>query len=91
MNKNFTTKENSNFKQAIQKLNQTGVKCLVIVDDKNKLLGTLSDGDIRKCLYKKVSLKSKISKFYNKNSIFYFENTLNLKEVSRHMIKKKNR
>ena len=62
MNKNFTIRENTTFKQAIQKLNQTGVKCLVVVDEKNKLLGTLSDGDIRRCLYKKVSLNSKIIK-----------------------------
>lgn len=89
MNKNFLVKENITFKQAIQKLNQTGVKCLVIVDEKNKLLGTLSDGDIRKCLYKKVSLKSKIRKFYNRKPIFYFENNFNLKETTRHMIKKK--
>ena len=88
MNKNFTIRENTTFKQAIQKLNQTGVKCLVVVDEKNKLLGTLSDGDIRRCLYKKVSLNSKIIKFYNKQAIFFFENSFDLKEISKQMIKK---
>jgi predicted transcriptional regulator len=72
MNENFTTSENVSFNQAIKKLNDSGVKCLVIVDDKNRLLGTLSDGDIRRCLFRKINVKSKITKFYNKNSIFSF-------------------
>ncbi len=88
MNKNFTTSENISFNQAIKKLNDSGVKCLVIVDDKNRLLGTLSDGDIRRCLFRKINVKSKITKFYNKNSIFFYEKKFNLKDASKLMIKK---
>jgi len=37
-------------RQAMKKLSQSGEKCLVIVDEKNTLLGTLSDGDLRKAI-----------------------------------------
>lgn len=35
-------------KQAIQKLNETAEKILFVVDEKNKLIGTVTDGDIRR-------------------------------------------
>lgn len=37
-------------KQAMQKLNETAKKILFVVDEENKMLGTLTDGDIRRAL-----------------------------------------
>ena len=38
-------------KDALKKMSIEGKKCLIVIDDKKKFLGTLSDGDIRKaCL-----------------------------------------
>ena len=48
--KNLLIKPNTNIKNALKQLSKTGEKCLVVVDKKNKLLGTLSDGDVRKAL-----------------------------------------
>ena len=89
MNKSMIANNKINFRQAIKKLNQSGQKCLVIIDSKEKLLGTLSDGDVRRCLYRNISLNTKIEKFYNKNSIFYYQNKLNKKEMYKLMFKKK--
>ncbi len=89
MNKNMIVNNKINFRQAIRKLNQSGQKCLVITDSKSKLLGTLSDGDVRRCLYRNINLNKKIEKFYNKDSIFYYENKFNKKEVYKLMFKKK--
>ena len=50
--KNFLIKQNSTIKEALKKLNYTGEKCLVVVDENNNLLGTLSDGDLRKNILK---------------------------------------
>ena len=37
-------------KQAMQKLNETAEKILFVVDEQNKLLGTVTDGDIRRAI-----------------------------------------
>ena len=49
----------------------------------------MSDGDVRRCLYRNISLNTKIEKFYNKNSIFYYQNKLNKKEINKLKFKKK--
>ena len=38
-------------KQAMQKLNETAEKILFVVDENNRLLGTITDGDIRRGHY----------------------------------------
>ena len=48
--KDITVNPNITIRQAMKKLSQFGKKCLVIVDDTNTLLGTLSDGDLRKAI-----------------------------------------
>ena len=48
--KNLLIKPNLNIKNALKQMTKIGEKCLVVVDSKNILLGTLSDGDIRKAI-----------------------------------------
>ena len=48
-------------KQAMQKLAQTSEKILFVVDEKRKLLGTITDGDIRRKLLNGCSFDMKIS------------------------------
>ena len=48
-----------NIKQALKKLSQTGEKCLIIADQNNILLGTLSDGDLRKAILNGVGIGDK--------------------------------
>ena len=45
-------------------------KCLVIVDKKNKLLGTLNDGDLRRAIINGADLDSKISKYIHRKPVF---------------------
>ena len=52
--KNLLIKPNANIKNALEQLNKTGEKCLVVADKKNKLLGTISDGDARKAILRKI-------------------------------------
>ena len=51
--KKFTIFDTSTIKQSIKKLNETGEKTLVVVNKDQVLLGTVSDGDIRKAILKK--------------------------------------
>ncbi len=64
----ITVGENTTIKIAIKKLNQTGLQILLVVDSRNRFLGTLTDGDIRRSLLNKLSLDNKIEKIYFKNS-----------------------
>ena len=37
----------------VKKLSKTGERCLIVVNDNKKFLGTITDGDIRKSILKK--------------------------------------
>lgn len=67
LEKIFFTRNSISIKESILKLKDTGTKCLIIVDVKNKLLGTLTDGDLREVIVKKIDLNKSIKNFYNKN------------------------
>ena len=65
--KNFLTSSNISIKQALNKLSNTGEKCIIIVDENNKLLGTLSDGDLRKAILNGAGLSDSIEGIYKSN------------------------
>ncbi len=56
--------------QAMKKLAATGLRCLIVADKKKKLLGTLTDGDIRRAIINGVKLTQKVEKVYNKKPNF---------------------
>ena len=72
--KNITIRSDVTIRQAMKKLNRTGRKCLVIVDEKNKLLGTLTDGDLRKAILKGVDISASIDNVYQSKSTFLVKN-----------------
>jgi len=64
LNSNILVNEDSTLKQSIKKMNKNGMQILFVLK-KNKFLGTLSSGDIRRGLLKSINLKSKIKGIYN--------------------------
>ena len=62
--------KNCIIEDCIKKLNETGKKCLIVINNKGNLYGTISDGDIRKSLLKNHDIKSSVSKIINKNPYF---------------------
>jgi len=50
--KEITTHTDISIREAMRKLSATGEKCLVVIDRDQKILGTLSDGDLRKAILK---------------------------------------
>ena len=87
--KNLLIKPNANIKNALEQLSKTGEKCLVVVDKKNKILGTISDGDVRKAILKGKFYKNKISEFYQKNPIFLRKENYSLSQAKNILIKKR--
>ena len=46
----------ANLKQAIARLNETGLQIILVLDERDGLLGTVTDGDIRRALLKDIAL-----------------------------------
>mgnify|MGYP001361924138 CR=1 FL=1 len=68
-------------RQAMKKLSQTGHKCLVIVDENNLLLGTLTDGDIRKAILKGLNISNSIDNIYEPSPTVLIKNKFKPDEV----------
>ena len=63
MKKN-TAQPTITIRQAMKKLSNSGEKCLVIVNKNNTLLGTLSDGDLRKTILNGSEMSDSIQQIY---------------------------
>ncbi len=74
---------NQSIKTSINKIKKNGMKGLVVVNHFNKLLGTLTDGDLRKALLTNFNLNNQISKLYNKKPDFLIENEYSIKDVEK--------
>jgi len=59
-----------NIRTAIKAIKRSGHKCVVVVNHQNKMLGTISDGDIRRIILKNISLKEKLNNYFNKNALY---------------------
>ncbi|MBL8013106.1 MAG: NTP transferase domain-containing protein, partial [Candidatus Omnitrophica bacterium] len=53
-------------KESLKKLNQTAARVLLVVDGRGRLLGTITDGDIRRYILKGKSLDESIEDVYNR-------------------------
>jgi dTDP-glucose pyrophosphorylase len=61
--------EDSTVGQAIRNLDQVSIKIVLVVDKINKLIGTISDGDIRRGLLKGLELNSPITSIVHHNAL----------------------
>ena len=79
----FIIKETAKIKEALKKIKRNGLRTLIVLEKNNKLLGTISDGDIRKKLLGGKSLNHKIKNSINRNPIFYIINSYKNKNLKR--------
>ncbi len=63
--KDITVKLDITIRQSMKVLEKTAEKCLLVVDENNKLLGTLTDGDLRRSILDRVKFSEHISASYN--------------------------
>lgn len=56
-------------KEALKLLNKSKSEVLLVVDENNRLIGTVTDGDVRRALLENVSLSEPISKVMHKSPI----------------------
>lgn len=74
-------------KEAMRQMDNAGEKTLFVVDDKKKLLGSLTDGDIRRWILKEGRLDEKVETACNSNPLFVKE-PYDLGNVKKLMLKK---
>jgi len=78
---------NISIESAIITLRKSGHGCLVIVSKNNELLGTLTDGDLRAAILKRMSIKYSIKNLYNKNPKFLDRKNYNSHSIRNLFIK----
>jgi dTDP-glucose pyrophosphorylase/CBS domain-containing protein len=87
---NYTITVDSTFKDALEKLNKLSNELtLFVIDHQNKLVGTITDGDIRRVIILGSNLDENISIGLNKNCKKIFENNIDhqlLKKYSQEKI-----
>lgn len=72
--KNLFISPTSTIKEALKKFNEIGEKVLIVVDENNHLLGTITDGDIRRYILNTGTIEGTVENAYNKNPKFIYSN-----------------
>jgi dTDP-glucose pyrophosphorylase len=72
--KNLFISPTSTIKEALKKFNEIGEKVLIVVDKNNHLLGTITDGDIRRYILNTGTIDGTVENAYNKNPKFIYSN-----------------
>ena len=81
--KKIKINKNATIKQALKIISDGGLKIAIVVDENDKLLGTLSDGDIRRGLLKGLNVNSSIK------SIIFMNPVITTKNYSKEKLLKK--
>tara|TARA_B100000676_G_C18034683_1_gene821031 strand:+ start:334 stop:1383 length:1050 start_codon:yes stop_codon:yes gene_type:complete len=83
--KNHLISLNSSIKNALLLLDKLSKdSTLFVIDNKNKLKGSLTDGDIRRGLMKGISVDDELENVINKSPKFILKNDKNLKDIIYH-------
>ena len=84
----YSIKKTASIKNAIEKLSKFGAKSIVVLEN-GKLIGTLSDGDIRRSLLNNKKISDSINEIYNKDPFFFYEETISTEKVKKVFLEKK--
>ena len=85
--KNITVQPSITIRQAMKNLSLSGLKCLVIADKANMLLGTLSDGDLRKAILKGAAMGDSIKSIYQENPTVLIKGKYSLSNAKKLFLK----
>jgi len=89
MNNKLLVSNKINLKQALRAVNDGGEKSLIIVDEKNTLLGTLSDGDLRRAILSGTQLNQSVDEIYNSSPTYFYKNKYTKDEAKKTFLKEK--
>jgi len=84
--KDILVSKSISIRQAMKILDKTAEKCLLVIDENNRLLGTLTDGDIRRSILDGLKVSRDIASSYNSNPKVVYKNNNTLKEAENLML-----
>ena len=87
LEKDILISETESIKEALKKLSRTGKKVLLVVDGENSLMGTITDGDIRRGLLKDKNLEDDIRDVFNKRPFYLKKEDYSLEKAKEIMLK----
>ena len=70
-----------------KKIKKSGFRTLAVINEYGKLLGTISDGDIRRFLLRGGKINNKIKNVYNSKPKVYYDNSYNINNIKKQVIK----
>ena len=80
-NKSPVIYKNKNISEAITKITKSKIKILFVVDKNNKLLGSISSGDLRRSIRKKIDLNQPVEKIMFKKPKYFKKRNNNLSSI----------
>ncbi|MCX6112253.1 MAG: sugar phosphate nucleotidyltransferase [Proteobacteria bacterium] len=89
LSSDITIYPHESVKVALKKLDKTARKVIIVIDENNKLLGTLSDGDVRRYILDNRSLDQSIQGVFNTVPVFVRDEDIFEKNIKNILINKK--
>ncbi len=87
--KDITIHPQATIKEAMEALDKTAEKVLLVVDENKVLIGCLTDGDIRRYILKGRDLTSVIEDAYKANPVFVFQEDFDPEKIKAVFLKNK--
>ena len=87
--KDITAKLEITIREAMKALDKTSEKCLLVVDENKKLLGTLTDGDLRRGILSGMNFSENISECYHKDATTFTQGNYTQEDATRVLRDKK--
>ena len=87
--KDITIHPTTSVKEAMEAMGKTAEKLLLVVDENQRLIGCLTDGDIRRYILKSYDLTGTIEKAYNANPVFVFQKDFDTEKIKTVFLKNK--
>ena len=88
MDSHLIINNNSTIRQSLIKLKNNGQKCLIVIDSKKKVVGTLTDGDIRKKLLINKKIDDSIKNIFRKKFKFFYKDNFSKNKIKSLIFKK---
>lgn len=79
----------TDMKEALRQLDTSAQKVLLVVDENKRLLGALTDGDIRRSLLSGTDIKDSIESVYNKNPLYITVEDFSFDKIKEILLKHK--
>jgi len=78
---------NTTIRNAMEKMGKVSEKVLLVADDEQKLIGAISDGDIRRYILNGGDLSGTIECVYHANPIFVYQDEYDIEKIKQVLIK----